>query len=182
MRVEITGSIVDAGHDEDDAFSDGPSGGFARAALMIRTSTVFGRITTHAMPLAENSLFSGIVRVARRQPGCVRFCHVPLGSRTPVRYRCQPDLVLEPVPAGEHAARRAEAHRVWPIWTSRQYGHPAYAQLWRDVAREISRGADDESEMGVLHDLYWPQREDALAQRVAEYVPAGIEAGLFFVT
>jgi hypothetical protein len=59
---------------------------------------------------------------------------------------------------------------------------PAYAQLWRDVAREIARGADDEGEMGALHDLFWPQREDALVQRLGEYAPAGGDAGVFFVT
>jgi hypothetical protein len=181
-RVAIVSSIVDAGHDQDDAFSDGPSGGFARAALTVRTSTVFGRVTTHALALAENSLFSGVVRVARRQPGCVRFCHVPLGSRTPPRFACQPDLALEELDRKDHAGRRAAAHRVWPVWSSRQYGDPAYAQLWRDAPREIRRGADDEGEMGVFHDLYWPQREDALAQRLAEYVPAGIDPGLFFVS
>lgn len=182
MRVAIISSIIDAGHDQDDAFSDGPSGGFARAALTVRTSTVFGRVTTHALALAENCLFSGVVRVARRQPGCVRFCHVPLGSRTPPRYGCQPDLALQELDRKDHAGRRVAAHRVWPVWSSRRYGDPAYAQLWRDAPREIRRGADDEGEMGVLHDLYWPQREDALVQRLAEYVPAGIDAGLFFVS
>lgn len=182
MRISIVGSIIDAGNDRDDAFSDGPAGGFARAFLTIRTSTVFGKVTTHAIALADNSLFSGIVRVARRAPGCVRFCHVPLGSRTPSRYHCQPDLAVEPLRRDDHAGRRAQAQRVWPVWTSRQYGDPAYAQLSRDVAREIGRGADDEGEMGALHDLYWPQREDALAQRLDDYVPASIDAGLFFVT
>lgn len=180
--VTIVGSIVDAGHDGDDAFSDGPSGGHARAVLTIRTSTVFGRVTTHALALAESSLFSGRVRVARRHPGCVRFCHVPVGSRTPPRYHCQPDLAMAALPPDDAAGREREADRVWPVWTSRRYGDPGYAQLWHDVAREIARGADDESEMGVMHDLYWPQREDALAQRLAEYVPAGADAGLFFVT
>jgi hypothetical protein len=148
----------------------------------MRASTVFGRVTTHALALAENSVFTGVVRVARRFPGCVRFCHVPVGSRTPRRYQCQPDLVIDALPPDEAAARAAEADRVWPVWTSRRYGDPAYAQLWRDVAREIARGADDEGEMGALHDLFWPQREDALVQRLGEYAPAGGDAGVFFVT
>jgi hypothetical protein len=36
--------------------------------------------------------------------------------------------------------------------------------------------------MGAFHDLYWPQREDVLAQRLAESVPVGTEAGIFFST
>jgi hypothetical protein len=181
-RLAITGSIVDAGHDGDDAISDGPAGGHARAVLTVRTSTVLGRVTTHALALAENSLFSGIVRVARRQPGCVRFCHVPRGSRTPPRHHCQPDLAIEALPREDLAGRDDAAHRVWPRWASRRYGDPAYAQLARDAAPELVRGADDESELGAMHDLYWPQREEALAQRLAEYVPAGAEAGIFIVT
>jgi hypothetical protein len=181
-RLSITGSIVDAGHDRDDAISDGPTGRHARAVLTVRTSTVFGRLTAHALTLAENSIFTGLVRVARRSPGCVRFCYVPAGSRTPRRYHCQPDLVLDALPRDATARRAAEADRVCPVWTSRRYGDPGYAQLWRDAARDIARGADDEGEMGALHDLYWPQREDALAQRLREYVPAITDAGIFFVT
>jgi hypothetical protein len=180
-RVAVVGSVIDAGHDEDEAVSDG-EGGMARATLTVRTTTVLGRVMTHAIALAENSIFSGTVNVARRQPGCVRFCYVPEGSRTPKRYRCQPDLVLEAAQGRPDAFRQVETARVRPVWTSRRYGDPAYLQLWRDVAREIARGADDESEMGALHDLYLPQRQDALAARLAEYVPAGTEAGIFFVT
>jgi hypothetical protein len=204
-RVEIVGSILDTGHDDDEALSDG-EGGIARATLTVRTTTVLGRVMTHAIELAENSIFSGAVQVAKRQPGNMRFCYVPEGSRTPRRYHCQPDLVLEAVrdqvavphvgsvlvpglPRPEattqgdaDAFRQVEAQRVRPVWTSRRYGDPAYGQLWRDGAREIARGADDEGEMGALHDLYLPQREDALAARLSEYVPAGTEAGIFFVT
>ncbi len=191
-RVTIAKSVVDAGHEDDDAFSGGLTppglapdeevgGAYARAALTVRESTIFGRVVTHALPLAENSLFAGAVRVARRRLGCVRFCYVPDGSRTPRRYRCQPDLAREGAPAAGLTAAQV-ADRVRPVWTSRRYGDPAYAQLWRDAPREVARGADDEGEMGALHDLYWPQREDALSQRLAESVPAGMDAGIFFVT
>ena len=36
--------------------------------------------------------------------------------------------------------------------------------------------------MGAFHDLYQPQREDSLRARLAEYTPAGTDAGIFFVT
>lgn len=182
MRVKLVGSIVDAGHRDDDAVSDGPNGRHARAALTIQACTIFGRVTTHAVDLAENSLFEGLVRVARRVPGCIRFCYVPPGSRTPRRYHCQPDLVVEAQPLDRDDLRAVAADRVRPVWTTRRHGLPGYAQLWRDVALELARGADDEGEMGAFHDLYWPQREDVLAQRLAESVPVGTEAGIFFST
>lgn len=46
----------------------------------------------------------------------------------------------------------------------------------------IRRGADDGAETGAFHDLYRPQREDGLRARLAEYTPAGADAGIFFVT
>lgn len=42
------------------------------------------------------------------------------------------------------------------------------------------RGADDESEMGVYHHLYEPQRETLLRARLDQYTPAGMTVGLLF--
>jgi hypothetical protein len=36
--------------------------------------------------------------------------------------------------------------------------------------------------MGVFHDLFQPQREDALRTRLTEYTPADTDAGLVAVT
>lgn len=179
--VELSGCVVDAGHDDDDAVHDGASS-FARATLTVRETTVLGRVTAHALARAENSIFSGAMRVARRQGGCVRFSYVPPGSRTPRRFHCQPDLALAAAAGAGDAYRASEADRVRPVWASRSYGDPDYARLWRGGASEVARGAEDQGEMGVFHDLYLPQREEALAARLAEYVPAGTEAGIFFAT
>jgi hypothetical protein len=61
-----------------------------------------------------------------------------------------------------------------------RYGEPVYCQLATGCAEEIIRGADDESEMGVFHDLFNPQRTANLRARLAEYTPAGMEAGVLF--
>jgi len=110
----------------------------------------------------------GTIRSCRRQLGCVRFCYVPPGSRTPRRYECQPDLVVQAVmdryARGELTARERdtmlerEQLRVEPDFNSTRYGTPTYCQLATTCAEEIVRGADDESELGVFHDLYQPQR------------------------
>ena len=55
-------------------------------------------------------------------------------------------------------------------------------QLSGDCAVEITRGADDESEMGAYHDLYQPQRAAGLRTRLDEYSPAGMTAGLIFAS
>ena len=68
-----------------------------------------------------------------------------------------------------------------PRFNNTRYGTPAYCQLSDDCAVEIKRGADDESEMGVFHDLFQPQREANLRARLDEYTPAGMDAGILFV-
>ena len=47
-------------------------------------------------------------------------------------------------------------------------------------APEITRGADDDSEMGVYHDLFQPQRAANLRARLNEFTPAGMHVGLLF--
>jgi hypothetical protein len=54
--------------------------------------------------------------------------------------------------------------------------------LAETCAEEITRGADDESEMGVFHDLFQPQREANLRARLDEFTPAGMDPGLIFAT
>lgn len=170
ITMEIADSVLDAGGPEHFALS-GPDDGFARAALDLRRITVFGRVAAHAITLAENSIFEGLVQVARRQQGGMRYSYVPETSRTPRRHRCQPDLSIE-----------ATGEAVRPVWESTQYGSPAYAQLADECPEEIRRGADDEGEMGAHHDLFAPQREANLRARLEEYTPAGSDAGVLFVT
>ena len=85
-------------------------------------------------------MFTGPVRVARRQIGCMRFCYVPPGSRTPRRYRCQPDLVEREIEqtdedwntrSEQDKARVLESERlrVRPQFNSTRYGRPTYCQL-----------------------------------------------------
>ena len=136
----------------------------------------------HAIALAQDSIFASALRVLRRQLGCVRFCYVPDGSRTPRRFHCQPDLALAAVPAADAAARARERLRVVPQFASRRYPAPHYLRLADACCAEIRRGASDRSAMGLYHDLYEPQREANLAAQLAEYVRAGTDAGILFST
>lgn len=179
LSLHITDSIVDATDPERDVLC-GTGGQLAHAELSMARSTVFGHICLHAIRLAEDSLFMGPVQVARRQIGCIRFCYVTPGSRTPRRYQCQPDLVEQVVRGAPDRAR--ERLRVRPVFSSIRYGNPAYCQLAQACAPEIQRGAEDESEMGIWHDLYQPQREANLRARLDEFTPAGMQAGIIFAS
>lgn len=161
LHIHLRDSVLDAtGHDRE-ALS-APDCRHAHAVLHVHRTTVIGEVHTHAVEIAENSLFTGKLHVARRGIGCLRHTYVPAGSRTPRRHR-SPSY-----PA--------------PLFTSVRYGTPWYAQLADRCPQELRRGADDGAEQGAFHDLYRPQREDGLRARLAECTPAGTDAGIFFVT
>jgi hypothetical protein len=189
--IRVSDSMVDATSDARVAVG-APESLCAYAVLSIKRSTVFGEVQTQAIELAENCIFMGSIHVCRRQQGCMRFCYVTPGSRTPRRYECQPDLVENAVRAlfnhGDLSlAERdswlaSEQLRVEPEFNSTRYGTPTYCQLTHTCAEEITRGADDKAEMGVFHDLYQSQRTANLRVRLDEYTPAGMNAGILYAS
>jgi hypothetical protein len=177
ININISDSILDATRLDDYALGVGGSGRrVAHAMLTIARCTVLGEVNVHAIQLAENSIFMSVVKVARSQIGCMRFCYAPSGSRTPRRYNCQPDGVTAGLKDAPSKARAEVAVR--PRFNSVRYGAATYCQLADSCTQEIKRGAGDESEMGVFHDLFQPQREANLRTRLDEFTPAGTNAGL----
>ena len=195
IRLCIADSIVDATDPEREAIG-APGCPVAHATVTIERSTVFGQVHAHAIEEGNNSLFMGVIQVARRQIGCLRFSYITPGSRTPRRYHCQPDLAeaaaleqlanltpgnASPADSEKQRARDNARLRVKPRFNSVHYGTPTYGQLAQACAEEIKRGADDESEMGVFHDLFQPQREANLRVRLDEYIPADADVGIIKV-
>jgi hypothetical protein len=213
-RLDIRDSIVDATSDTEVALAGGAGGGAIGelappgGTLRLEECTVFGKVRARLMELVSNSIFAArtesgdgwpaAILAERKQSGCVRFSFVPDGSRTPRRYRCQPDLEIatqtdvaakkaqsqnQPLSPAERAAIRADV-LTWmkPAFTSVRYGHPAYAQLRARSPRQIREGADDEAAMGAFHDLFEPQRLTNLRIRLEEYLRFGLEAGVITAT
>ncbi|HJP66967.1 MAG TPA: hypothetical protein VKA30_11775 [Actinomycetota bacterium] len=135
-------------------------------ATMLEQVTVFGGCFIRQLDLASNVIFTEPVLAERRQEGCTRFTFVPEGSRVPRRYHCQP----------------APGASVAPLFDSTAYGQPSYARLASTCPPEIATGADDEGEIGAFHLLQEPQRIENLRRGLDEYLPFGLEAGMFFVT
>lgn len=180
LSVSVNDSILDAVRPEYEALGVSEAGhAVAHVRLTIARTTVLGQVSVHRIELGENSIFYGRVVVARTQKGCLRFCYVPAESRTPRRYQCQPDGVTAGL-VDEDLIALARM-RVRPRFNSMRYGTPDYCQLARTCADEIKRGADDESEMGVFHDLFQPQREANLRARLDEHTPASTNAGIILV-
>jgi hypothetical protein len=181
MRVDavaaarITDSIIDAGDKTAVAYG-GPFDVEEAGALIVENSTIIGKVKTTIMTLASNTIFYAeaeagdtqpLVMVKRLQEGCVRFSYVPIASRVPRPYHCQP-------------ATEAEAPGIKPMFTSLRYGDAGYCQLSSHSAPEIRLGAENDMEMGVFYHLYQPLREYNLRTRLNEYLRFGLEAGIYY--
>ena len=205
-NTTLRDSVVDAAAadpgDSADAWAitgatpDDPGG-----SLTIVASTVIGRILARAFPLVSDSILfarsdgTTPIRAMRRQDGCMRFSYVPAGSVTPRRYRCQPQLAIDQAAQlreAETGSQLSDAERaliagritrrIVPVFTALAASDPAYAQLHDLGPEEIAQGASDESEMGVYHHLYQPQRDSNLRIRLEEFLRFGLEAGLIYET
>lgn len=161
---------------------------FAGPALIVERSTIFGGVLARAMPLASESIFAGQVVVEERQGGCMRYCYVaaldddisgnPQASRTPRRFRCQPDLALEGV--SDPVEADLIRSRIEPVFSSERYGDPNYTHLsWR-CPDEIRTGGENGTEMGVFNHLMEPQREANLREAVRRYLPFGLEMNIIY--
>ncbi|MGO4842256.1 hypothetical protein AB4144_59320, partial [Rhizobiaceae sp. 2RAB30] len=60
--------------------------------VRLERTTIRGRTRARQFDFVTETIFDGLATAERVQTGCVRFSFVPPGSRTPRRYRCQPDL------------------------------------------------------------------------------------------
>lgn len=193
-EVGANDSVIDASAEDEVAFCGRPPAGGggvltvstaperetgdgleAGGHLTLDACTVLGKVHAQRLDVSNSLLLASLAEAGdpwpapvwaeRRQVGCIRFSFVPPGTRTPRRFQC----------AGGDPAHR-------PFHTSLRYGDPGYMQLRRSTHRAIRTGASDESEMGVAHELYQPQRETNLRIRLDEYLRYGLEAGFFYAT
>lgn len=174
-KVSLTTCIVDALSPSEVAYACQRDALAAAAPLTVVNSTIIGKVHTQEMQLASNTIFLAEldpldqwiapVLADQLQQGCVRFSYVPPGSRVPRCFQCYP------------VANKPST----PAFTSLRFGDPGYCQL-TDRSGLILTGADDQSEVGVFHDVFQPQRLSNLRIMVADFLRFGLEAGIFFAT
>ena len=193
INVKINDSIVDGLKEDNTLIAACEDRSSPAGKVTILRSTLIGRVEVQEIKLAENSIFIGQVNSRRKQEGCIRFCYLSPDSQVPCRYYCQPDLAIklahdsarkQDLSIGEASLKKiSDEIHCWfkPVFTSRLYGHPGYAQLHASCPLEIRAGADDGSEIGAFHDLYTNMREADLRERLDEYLRLGLEAGIFYV-
>jgi hypothetical protein len=201
--INVSDSVIDATERSNVALSalDDIS---PAARVTLTETTVIGKMSTRVFTLVSNCILDATlatgdawdiaVAALDTQTGCARFSYIPPGSKVPRRYRCQPSFELaralaaaeeiNPMltPLQEQAITRRVTTRLVPGFTQRRFGRAAYMQLLTSAPIEIRTGADDESEMGVWHQVFQPQRESNFRLRLDEFLPSGMEAGFFYET
>jgi hypothetical protein len=148
------------------------------ADLHIEECTVIGKAHVRTMELASNTIF--LARLARhdswkaalwcgrKQAGCIRFCFLPSSTIAPQQFHClPPDPSLEGV--------------FEPHFVTLTCGHPSYGLLSGDTPMAIWTGADNGSQIGVYYILQETQAVRNVQLRAQEYVPFGLETGIFLV-
>jgi hypothetical protein len=173
--ANLSDSIVDAGDPTNVAYA-GPNGDSGGGSLTLQSCTVVGKIHATLFALVSDSiLWSGLsssdswrapVLADRKQQGCVRFSYLPAGSVIAREFEC-----VHQTPGGPS-----------PIFWSVRYGDPGYAKLLPSTDDSIRQGADDGGEMGAFHFVLAPLRENDLRVRLEEYLPVGLEFGIFYQT
>lgn len=136
--------------------------------LELARSTVMGESLLRTIE-AENAIFTGMVEVAHRQQGCVRFSYLPAASQVPRRFRC----------VSENSGEGGTQLR--PAFVSDDFALPGFAMLSPGCSALIGEGADGDLEMGAGNSLKNPARMANLREAMREYAPFGLNSGIHFV-
>ncbi len=168
IRLAVADSILDAAQDSPHAClgSRSIARGMTQAGhvrLSAFRCTALGPIFVRAIDAVEDCLFCGPLVVENPTVGGIRFSHLAAGGVAPP--------VFHGPPAG-----------IIPRFVSTTYGHPDYARLADDGPNEIAQGAADGGELGAYHAEFFAQRAAHLRTRLQEFIPAGSDAALIFLT
>lgn len=166
--------------------------GYMRFCYLPTTRAEVPRLSRHESPCraisglhAVGERLSSVIFGTTYDPSGADWCHK---TRTPPRFKCIP----EPKPSADKPACSTGGESgpttpsepattpLLPKFVSTEYGQPGYGELSLDCDRRILRGAEDESEVGVFHDLYRPQRDAALRGRLQEYTPAEMQSAVIY--
>jgi hypothetical protein len=147
------------------------------AAMM--ASTILGTVRCGQLN-ATSCLFDDLVTVEQQQDGCVRFSYVPPASRTPRRFRCQPDMALEDV-TGDAAASTRLRLRLRPQFLAVDVHAPGFLLLDALTPAAIRGAAEDGGEPGCWNHLQHGVRLANLNNALPQFLRFGLEPGLFFL-
>lgn len=145
---------------------------FDNGLVAVSRSTVMGQAYVHQLQASE-CILDDFVVVENTQNGCLRFSAFAQGSVVPRQYEC-----VQIAPGA-------------PLFTSRDFGQPGYAQLLDSVdnaivsgsaGATISQGAQNGSEMGAFASQANPIKERSLLVKYQEYMPLGLNPVIIHAT
>jgi hypothetical protein len=154
------------------AFGADQAIGMATGVTQLNRCTILGPATIDRLNASE-CILNSVVNVNDTQDGCVRFTAWSTGSVIPRKYQS------------------VEIPSLAPLFTSRAYGQPGFAQLQQNVDRNIrsgavgatiSAGAEDGSEMGAFARDKNPVKERSLLIKYQEFMPMGLVPVIIYVT
>jgi len=143
----------------------------ATGEVILERCTIMGQATIRQL-YASDCILNDEFRLDNPQEGCVRFSAWTTGSNLPSPYES-----VEIAPDS-------------PLFTSRQFGQPGYAQLRLDCdsyilsskGATLSAGGSDESEMGAFSCEKNPIKERGLRIKYEEYMPLGLNPVVIYAT
>lgn len=154
-RIRVSDSIVHHPDAAPDAAAGHPA--LATVALLaLERSTVLGEIAAGVLT-ASNSILVGPLTVGDPDASCVRY------SRH--------SKLAPPMPTFRSTTAFA-------IFVTTRFAAAGYMHLHPNTAAAIRRGAEEGGEMGAFYQAGIPWRRQNAGIRLAEYLPAGLQANL----
>jgi phage tail-like protein len=187
LRLErsVVHEIVSNGSFAGLAISDSAVTARVEAALTtadISASTVLGPMRVSHLT-ASSCIFDDVVTVEQQQGGCIRFSYVAAGSRTPRRFRCQPDMAIDmgsdPGSDPDHAT--LARLRVRPQFVSLDPHGSGFLLLAATTPIEVREAAEDGGEPGCWNHLQHGIRLANLVNALPQFLRFGLEPGIFFL-
>jgi hypothetical protein len=143
-----------------------PAAMATNATVQLERVSVLGAVYCQILQASE-CIFDSYVFVEDQQSGCIRFSRYERGSVLPRRYGC--------VPSEEEAAACSTHGRcVPPLFNSRRFGRPSYAQLASVCPAEILAASESGSEVGAFASRLNTIRLSNLAVKLKEFMPVGL--------
>jgi hypothetical protein len=125
----------------------------ATTALSLEHVTVVGDTLAQTL-MASNAILFGQVTLGDAANSCFRYTRYPREVTGVRLFHCTTLL---------------------PIFSSFQFGHPAYLGLSVNTPAALRRGGEEGGEMGVWYAAGIPWREQNVMLKLREYLPAGLK-------
>jgi len=176
-QLTVADSIVDQQGGSAIAGASGPASppalppmtpGQSARVVQLERVTVFGSIFCDVLNASE-SLLNDIAIVNDQQAGCIRFTRFETGSALPRRYRCVPN-------DAQMQACVPKLRCVAPLFNSRRFTRPDYAQLAARCSEAILTAGEDGGEIGAFAGTQNTIRLRNLKIKLQEFMPVGLSA------